>query len=470
MSTHRARAIVSSLSFALILTALLVTWAAPGRAAAAQGGDGIFVPAPRNEGESLDDGQAGHLGPDSSPHRVVTRLGDSLRGHVLTIEETGSLRMVSPYFDGEARILLSGVASIMFAPRAVEFARDRVVLAGGDRIAGELIAVTDAAVLIETGAAGYIKVPRSAVQSIACSQETQLLLESEFALGEMGLWQPVSGTWRVAGGELTCQDGSRRGTGRSVIAARLDQDEAVTVEATARGNLRNLNCQISMFAAGAASGGGNSAVVVHFLGTRLSVGYFRRGDYEAVETKALDLRDRRGAVLRCGYDPTANTVHAWVDETDLGEYRLPFNVNTGRYIVLSVQNELALPSIRVHHGIVPPSRTVAQPLPDRDTIVLANGDTVTVKSLAVEDGRARIATQIGELNVPLDEIAHIVFHTRDDHKVKPVGDVVIRTATSRFTLKLHSMEADHLVGTSDVYGQVRLSRDLIRQIYFIADQ
>ena len=307
----------------------------------------IYVPEPRGKEETLDDS----TGPSSGDGMdiVTTRHGDRLYGRVVSIEAGGKLRLTGPQFVGEALVEVAALDNVALSCKRKREDLDKLLITNGDRILGELVAITPDAVVVESDAMGVLKVRRKKVHRIVLSRRERTLIESNFAAGRMELWETRKGTWSIVEGGLACQTthqpvyfgrgfegpirindeegwavpqrNSPRATGEDHYAgifAPLEQKGSLTIEAKVQDMGGSaLSCSLVLLADAVQGGHGLNSVSVRFEGNEYSLELKRNGSTTKIGGSSLD-RDMSKGVLRMTCDPAAGKVRLWVDSTELG--------------------------------------------------------------------------------------------------------------------------------------------------------
>jgi len=421
---------------------------------------GIFVPRPRGAGETLDaDATAEPKG-----DLVVTSGGNRLNGTVLGIGSDGLLRMTGNDFDGEVRVRVARLALVRLSGQPVEHGRDVVTLTNDDRVAGALVEITPDAVIVETSLAGTLRVRRPMVRFIALREEEMTLLAGHFDRGAIAPWEPVRGVWKIQDGRLFCMTYGQHST----LAGTLEQKKPVTFVADVEGMPgTNLQCEMVLFASDKQNYYGQDSVFVRFTSHDFAVQYCMRGGANHVHNDRMPKRPLRKGVLRMAYDPAAGEVQLWVDAIRLGEWAIPRPPRSGDFVLFSTQQPLTVKSLEVLPGIVPPPEGEEEKESETDYVVFANEDRVSVDSLTLRDGVLTAKTPFGEIRAPASSVRTIALGTRGrEMPRRRAGDVRVEAGLTRLTLVFHEMNADHLAGTADALGEVKLSRDQVRAIRF----
>ena len=426
---------------------------------------GIFVPQPKGAGESLDEsgGRAGRGQGD-----VVTTLnGDYVVGKVLSIESGGKLRLTGPNFEGEVVILAPALDRIEFAAKEKDKEKakgiDYVTLSNGDRIAGELAAITPEAVLVESKATGPLKIARSVVQEISFARTPVGTLESAFDQGKMEPWTSRGGGLAVSNGALNVMS-----HGNATVFAKFDQKDGVTMEAKLQSTMGNyVNCDLVLFASDTNGEFGTNSIVGRFSGNEFYLMWCQNGGCNSQGGRPMGGMFREGT-LRVAYDPNAGKARAWLNSADLGEYTVPFKPAEGRFVMFVARYPCRVLQLRVMEGIVAPTGEERQTDETETHLVrFANKDRVSAADLALADGKITLKTGFGDVTSPVAHVQSVAFRTKGAEKPRRrKGDALVETTDSRFTLQFERLTEEHLVGTSAALGEVKVRRDCLKAIRF----
>ena len=436
--------------------------AVPARAA-----KGIFTPKPRGAGESLDPGAdaSGKTG-----DVVETRNGDRLVGRVLGIQADGRLRLSGPQFVGEATVPASALASIELRASRGDAERDEIVMTNGDHVCGQLAAVTPQTVVLESPAAGVLKIARRMIRTVSLGGAgTYLLAGSQFDRGHVKPWQMRGGGWSIVGKELVAGGATHithRGQGYAVYIP-LKQTQAITAEVDVQSHRGPpLYCHLVIYSKSIVGRYGQNSVLAAIRYNRMVLGHGRGSGYNAIHNRREGGHRTKG-VVRLAYDPATGKARAWFDGKDTGEHAVSTKLKTGTYVMFQSMHPCKVKSIRVWRGVVPPSDRRDRPSDETDTVEYVNKDRVSARAVALDDGTFVVTTPHGQFRSPIDKVAAILFRTKGMQQPRRrKGDVRVKTRASRLTLAFEGLDGEHLVGRSDSLGRVKLRRDCIRHIEF----
>ena len=341
---------------------------------------------------------------------------------------------------------------------------DVVVLSNGDTVAGQIVAITPEAVVIESEPTGPLKISRKIVTEVAFARRIGMSLESQFAQGRMEPWTPVGPGWALANGALQC---STYG-GSSCLVAPFKQDGPVTMVVEVQGiGGRYINCELVLCADTKNPPYGRNSVIGRFYSSYLYVMCCRNGSTSSVTNRHIGLRTCAGT-LRLAYDPTSGKAHAWLDTRDLGEYRIPNHPTKGSFVMLVSRQPCRIKRIKVIRGIVPPrTQAGATKKADSHVVLFVNQDRVAAKEVLMAAGKVQIKSSFGDLACPAERVSSIVF--RPDGIEKPrrrKGDVWVETTAGRLTMQFERLTAEFLFGKAPHLGEVKVRRNALKGIRF----
>ena len=430
----------------------------PVLAPVSRSGPGIFVPKPK--GDTLDPESGGGTSVDT----VTTIPGDRLTGRVIGAGEDGLLHVAAPQFHGEAVVKVSALDLVTLRGGSRAGGADEIMLTNGDRLLGEIVAITKDAVIVETNAAGPVKVRRPVVASLSLSRGRSVLVDSRFEAGQMAPWAVRRGSWPIKDGALTCATSGSRYT----IYAKLDQSEPVTFEAKVKATGgSNLRCTLMVFAERSESSYGRNSVFGMFYNNQYYLQHAWNDSTYSVVNKPLGTTLKEGT-FRVGYNPTTGKARLWMNDKLLCEHEIPAGrrPSTGKYVMFSSYYPCAVRSLRVYRGVAgaSPGGEAAE---EADTVQFGNKDRITSTDIRLADGIVTLTTPLGEIRSPVEKLTSVVFRKKGrEVPRRQKGDVTVQTSDSRLTLTFKELTADHLVGASDCLGEVTIKRNAVRSIRF----
>jgi len=423
----------------------------------------IFVPAPKDADESLDkDARPG--GGSSSNEVVITRQGDRLVGRVGDIIIGGKLRLTGPQFVGEALVMSDQLKEVTLSGVSRDAGPDEISLTSGDRLVGELTAITADWVVMESPSMGPVKISRKVVQAVTLGGTRSGIIESRFGQGQTKPFQTYGDTWSIADGMLRCIPKS----GNCVVYTRVEKLAPITVEVDMRGYQGNtIYCYLALFSDNANSSYGNNSAFIELRSGQLRMQYAYHGS-RSISSKSIN-SNLKSAVIRFAYDPSSRKAQVWLDGKQMGEYAVPGGWNPGRYVMLRPVHPCQIKSMRVMHGIVPPSGRPAAGGGGggTHTVEMAGKNRVTAKSVTMAEGAFTIETPHGRITPPIKDIRSIVFGKAGlEQPRRRSGDVRVETAGSRMVLQFQKLTRDYLVGYSEYMGAIKIQRDAVKRIQF----
>ncbi|MDD4892071.1 MAG: hypothetical protein PHU85_19285 [Phycisphaerae bacterium] len=421
----------------------------------------IYVPGPRGEGETIDGGGRVAAG---AGDKIATRNGDLLVGKLLDIVD-GRIRLTGTQFDGEVKVMLAGVDQITLIPGESAEGKDAVAVSNGDAIMGEVTAINGDEVTIASDCAGPVKVSRKVIGMIGFGKGAGILVDSDFSRS-LEPWKTARGTWATRDGVAISEQQGDYNT----LVANIEQAKPVTFEAVVEPTSNySLYCTMALCVDQSNNNNyfGNNSVFVNFSSGNYSVSYCQNGSQNSVANKSMrNVNSGESVTLRMAYDPETKKMKTWVNNTLIGEHEVTNGPATGKQALFATQYPCKVKSLKVTAGFSPPSDTTAAK-DDGDLVHFVNKDGISTKSLSLTDGQFIVTTAYGELKSSVDKIDRVVFSPkRVERPRRQKGDVLVQTATSRFTLQLESMTPESLSGTSDYLGKVTIKRAAIRSVRF----
>jgi len=432
----------------------------------------IFVPRPKDAGDTLDD-SPGSVAADKSDV-VTTVLGDRLLGSVVSIAAGDKLHLTGEQFEGEVQVDVGALDGVVLRSADKDSGNDEVALTNGDRIIGQLSTIAPDGIFIETQAAGRLRVSPKVVRSITFSKGASVLAESNFPGGSLEPWTSRGGSWTVGEGTLICRN---RGGGGNALFVKLDQKEAVTLVAKVQSlEGSSVRCDLVLFADTTEGGPnegryGRNSIFAMFQNSEYYLMCVNNGNTNSIVNRNFG-RQLQNGTLRLAYDPATSKATLWLDSTELGQYDVPTKPAGGQYVMFNSYYPLKVEYLTVYRGIVPPrgdddGAVGAAGTTDEATIQFANKDRVSAASITLADGEMTFTTTYGELKCPVANVGQILFGKKGQEQPRrQKNDIRIRTAAGRMTIQFDRLTADSLVGQSEFLGEVKLRRSAVREIKF----
>jgi hypothetical protein len=436
----------------------------------------IFVPQPKGAGDTLDDTAGKDAGSGDKIDVVVTLQGDRLLGNVLSMEAGGKLKLSGTQYEGEVTVLANAVDLLSLRGSDKQSGGDELVLTNGDRLIGSIVGITPEGVLLDTDAAGRLKVALKVIRTLNMNKPENILLESSFGSGRMDPWASrAGGMWNIVDNVLVCNN---RGSNMGPLYAKLDQKEAVTMIAKVQAMDGNgLALDMVLFSDandGSSDEGryGRNSLIARFNNSEAYLQYTVNGSNNHIANRSFN-RSVQGGILRLAYDPATNKAQLWLDNAFLGENPVPNRLQQGRFVMINSYYPAKIEWVKVARGIVPPTgdEDLGGPAKgETGTIVqFTNKDRVSVSALSMADGEMVLSTSFGSgpIKCSAKSVARIMFAEKgiEEPRRQP-GDVRVSASVGRITVKFDRLTDSELVGHSDYLGDIKVQRSAIREVKF----
>jgi hypothetical protein len=168
--------------------------------------------------------------------------------------------------------------------------------------------------------------------------------------------------------------------------------------------------------------------------------------------------------VRMAYDPEEARLQVWVNGRKVNQYVVREPVSTGRHISIVSRGPLSLSRFAVTKGVVAPPAKSRQPAEDKTTVFGTDGEHFSAKSIRIKDNKVEMETEYAPMRWDLDQLDEVFFAKSEIEQVDPTGNAVLRTASSKFIVKLLSMDEQKVKCESPVYGQFTVDRAAVREI------
>jgi len=412
--------------------------------------------------------------------------GDRLPATLAALDGPAA-RFESSALSSPATINLSQLLELRGEPATPEIKADHeavVTLTNGNVLRGQLGALTDASVVLDTWFAGRVTLRRTMVDSLRVIDCARSLYSGP--QGPEGWIQSnkESPAWQIDGGVMTA---SRPGS----AARDLDLPDRISVafDLAWRGNLRmrlvvfsddpaidappnayilDLNRRyVSLIKhwgagnhrstignAGATQLGENEKVHVEFLADRAEGTFLLRIDGEQINDAPWRDPDVDGSITGGGIHFVAE------DLTPLRISRIHVEAWDGRIDGAGAAGESD------------PQEEIPA---DSQRIRLRNGDVVIGRVLGVEDGRLTIESKHAKIHLPVGRMNSVDLYREADKKNTQIyqrpkrmnGDVrAWFPAGGCLVFRLDGIDGDHFIGFNQAFGTARIRRDAFNRIEF----
>lgn len=434
---------------------------------------------------------SGPLLADAGPGTIRFFNQDILPGGVAAIEKD-LIRWNSPQLEAPAPFLMNQVLEINqtpVVPGIDEVGSEAVVtLTNGDSLRGQLAAVSDSAIEIDTWYAGRLSLRRPMVEGVRIVDRPKLIFRGPEAidgwkrLDDDKSWSFEYGRFRSHGAGQIARDVkipavSRTGfdlSWRGQLRARIIfcSDDVNTKEPS---NAYDLIIQRKyVYLRKRWNSNGNSGT--NIIGQNLNVPEFSENEKARVELCI----DRKKGLFNLIVDGRSVAV---LNDQDFKEGAM----GGGLHFVADESSPLTLSRIEVSEwdGIVeqqPVSedpnvaeqeeekqnepRKKEEPAPGR--MILRNGDTLLGEVLSIDKGIMRVKTSFQELKLPVSRLKTIALKPVErEEAILRNGDVRAWFADgSRVVFRLDAASPDGLQGSSQNFGTATFKPDAFNRIEF----
>jgi hypothetical protein len=445
-----------------ILLAALLPWASLAEIR-------IIVPSPTNRASpAAVSGTAASGSPTGDA--LVFRNGDLLHGTLLSIVPDTEIRWSHPDAKRPIEFAPPNIVQIKLAaqPAAPAAPPQAVVrLTNGDELRGQIVALDETTLTLQTAYAGELAIQRTMVQTILPKTSTGPALYR--GPTDLADWVRPQGdqAWRFRNGALYSVAGQSGPIGRDV---KLKDRSRIEFDLAWR-NPPYL--QISLAADNPENFFGN-AYLLQITGNsvQLQRGRLRGGFSNLGGSTSLDNFAGRGkARLSILVDKPKRTIALLVDGALVKQWTDPgdFAGQGGCLMFLSQgQGPMRISNLLVTEWDGELGEGGALVAKADDMIRFSNNDKVSGRLQAIHKGVITFATAFATLEVPLDRAAQIEFASdRRERARRLAGDV---RATfhegGTVTLALEKLDETSLVGSSENFGKRTFARSAFRELRF----
>jgi len=430
---------------------------------------------------------------------IITEAGGLIHCTVQAIGADGSVQVTGPWLKGEARVELAGLRQIMLGSPAGRLDQHRVYITNGDIIEGNVVAVTAKHVKIGSGPLGAVDIPRSVVERIDLRHADRILFEMDFARDGMGPWKTITGVWKIENGLLACVGRGDGEKGGAMMVAPFEHEGSVTFEYryTAKRGVHRMAQTVMLYADDIdAKGKFREGLSITFKGSKgLAIcrrsankekansannifkewaDDYRRKHLPAPTGDAAKDRDAYSAVInsavtvtvRVACDLENEKVLLWVDGRQYVNERMMDMPNTGKHILLGdswVSSQMQY--IRVLQGVIPPPDVRDEGEKESYIFLRKDGTRAISPTFTLKDGQITVGRGVAQYAIALSDVKEIIMpgdgRTQPRHRK---GDAWVRTQLGRVSLRITSLTGEHLTGSSDYMGDIRVVRTAIKAI------
>ncbi len=403
------------------------------------------------------------------PDALRLKSGAVLPCRVDGIGTDGKVRLRTPLIDGVVSALPAHVKRLEMSTTAVEDAGTlAVILSNGDRVAGDLVDMTDDVVVVNSPVVGEVEIPRPVVRCIVATSDAAGPVWSDFASGFMEPWQSKTGALMVREGALQSTDAASRSD--RTAWAPLKQVGPVTIEVVVGGGRgSSMGVLLWLFASDwLGSSYGNGIRADMRLGRASVLRYIDRSARSVWRGGPVEMdRNTPRATYTVAYDPENGKIKVWINAKPAGVFVVDKRLPVGREVAIGVHYRTRILRATVRPGVHPPTEGGERPA-NKGGVAFKNGDFLSVtRGLAVIDEQLVIDTPDGELRCPFETIAHMELPSSGIAMPRRnAGDVRVRLRRGTLTMQITEMSRTTLRGRSDCLGELRLPRKLVRSIEY----
>jgi len=397
--------------------------------------------------------------PMVGPHMLAFKDGPVLRGTVHGAEPGAALTATLPPFDGTVRIVRDRLACVSLPGLATEEPAGGVLLTNGDRILGELLAVTAESVRVKSALFGELSIPFKHVARVTLASGVAELSATDFAKGDVQPWRKTrDAPWKLVDGVLEgAMDSS------IVLDHKLEGPVSLEVDLVWKGGAWP-SFRIYMFSDD--KKGGNS-IQWSIYGARavlyiVSGGYVGKAVFRSERNYVPITPESRFTFF---YDPVDQIAGLAVNGEVIARGKLIAAPVAGRHIIITSRGRTHLRGMRLFAGADLFAEEDGED--ERHVILLPGDDRLTVNALTAADGKATVKTAFGEQTFPLENARAFIF-PRTGRADVPPGDGVVRVRLRRtsISLAMKSLSDKALVGTTTYGAEVTVPREAIRCLEF----
>lgn len=420
---------------------------------------------------------------------------DHIGGRLVALEP-GSLLWDSEIFAQPARFQLKDVRELTLpgrleTPESGHIATVTLNNDLADVIRGQLAAVTDQTIQLDTWFAGRLELRRSMVKDIQIEGRSSLFYRGPYNLD--GWVQTEKDAWRYDNLSIISQKAG------SIARNALNAD-GCSAKFTIQRRSESLNLKVIVFSNDLNSTTPRSGYELNFQ--RSSV-YLRSGknrDYIG-SSHSTDLyqNDKVGVEIRASCK--TGKVHLLINNQLIDSWSDPQVAENafgaGLHFVTNDNNGISISEIEVapwdgkiteppqagmqrrgmflRGAIVPDDgdiqieKATEEPQAEEgDRMKLANGDSIKGEIKSIHDGLIELTTPLGEILLPIERMRTLkLSNLGSEQAYRPQGDVRATFADgSTMIFRIERIEENHLVGTSQNFGEARFKLSALIRIEF----
>jgi hypothetical protein len=410
----------------------------------------------------------------ATPDTLHLKNGTVLPCRIGELGVDGKVRFRTPLFDGQVSALPEHVKRLNVAAAASEDASPlALLLTNGDRVAGDLVELTDDVIVVDSPTVGRAEIPRSLVRCIIATSGGVGAVWSDFISGALAPWRTKTGVAVVRGGALQSPESAKRRA--CVVSVPLKQKGATTIQAVVRkGRASYPGVTLWLHGSGWQGSRYQNGIYANFsLGNCTLYRVLGGRSQNLGRSVRVNLdRNTPKATYTLAYDAESRAIKVWVNAQLVGTFLSDIALPAGEEVGVMVMYRTLIRSVTVRPGVHAPVEDGGLP-DDKGRVVFKNGDSwlitrgVAVRRGADGLGRLVLDTPDGEVGCLFGLVARIDLPAGESATPRRnPGDARVNIGRTLLTLQVGQMTETTLRGRSDYLGELRLPRKLLRSIEF----
>jgi hypothetical protein len=429
------------------------------------------------------------------PDTMEFRSGETLRGTLLGIEPGQGLLWRHPAIRETLAVDPSAVRLLRFPtsplPKAAR-QNCRVCLANGDKLAGTLVSLDEASLVLNTWYADTLTLPRSSVQTLfITSAQQQTIYEGPvdmegWTAGDSGMGMArgwVAGRVNIAAAQgndtakpptaWQYKDGGFQSTTPGAIGRHFKLPRVSNIEF-------DLECQgypqllLKFYADELNPNFGGSSFLMQISGTSLYLYVYDQMNGRMLnnaETRTPFTGGQNKVHLSLRTDREKKTIALFADGALLRRWNNIGDLH-GDGTGLLFQNQSGsmtrISNIRISDwDELADEAEVPAANGQEDAILLANHDKLAGQIKTIRDGKVGLKASFGEMNLPLERVVRVSFARTVTPSKAPAGTARLSLKDfGRLSFKLDRWKDQRIEGSSPLFGTAKLNPAILRMIEF----
>ncbi len=376
--------------------------------------------------------------------------GDTLHGSLLSINKETGLTWTRPDINAPIVTKLTNIRGAkLFRQPAAEPKGARVELTNDDVLYGNLVALTEEDLTLQTWFAGKLVIPKVMVRSISPgSKGGGTLLFS--GPGKLSEWGYKSGSWKLKSGKLECYNGQ---IGRNL---KLPDKVHIRMDVSWTGSYPSFSIishtkDIKRYH--------NDCYNIQFSSNYVYL-YRGSGNQNFGNVSYKQLRTMKKAKLDIYVDKANKNVALMINGNLVKQWTgLNYAPSGDGFMLISHggYGPTTFSGIRITRwdGKVPTAQANSSAVTKKDLVYFTNGDKMTGKVLGIKDGKVRLKPGFADpIPVPIKNVGQIMFGDDESERARRNGgDVQLYFHNGdRLTMKLLGLKTGKVSGKSENFG------------------